>query len=213
MGVQLTAESMCELLASCAFRGSVFWEKSGFLFFGILIWTDLVEVAKTRFNILTSSASRHLGLIVTWLIVTVVTAYAQRYLHIAQESRHGALKIQNGRTETIDGQDFALCQDYLMWLISYVAPTPNIGQHGDVINGNLRVTGHLLGESTGHRWIPLTKSSGAGHWCFLWSVPEQTVEQTIETPVIWDATALIIMSLQWKIWDLDYKEGSILNSM
>ena len=28
-------------------------------------------------------------------------------------------------------------------------------------------------------------------------MPEQTVEQTIETPVIWDAIALIITSLTW----------------
>ena len=26
------------------------------------------------------------------------------------------------------------------------------------------------GEFTGHRWIPLTKASGAELWCFLWSV-------------------------------------------
>ena len=32
-------------------------------------------------------------------------------------------------------------------------------------------------------------------WYFLWSAPEQTAEQTIETPVIWDTTALIMMSL------------------
>ena len=51
------------------------------------------------------------------------------------------------------------------------------------------------GESTGHRWIPLTKASDAELWCFLWSAPEQTVEQIIDTPVIWDAIALIITSL------------------
>ena len=27
-----------------------------------------------------------------------------------------------------------------------------------------------------HRWIPLTKASYAERWCFLWYVPEQTVE-------------------------------------
>ena len=30
------------------------------------------------------------------------------------------------------------------------------------------------------------------------SAPEQTAEQTIETPVIWGAIALIMTSLQWK---------------
>ena len=58
-----------------------------------------------------------------------------------------------------------------------------------------RVTGPLWGEFTGHRWIPLTKASDAELWCFLWSAPEQTVEQTIEAPVIWDAIAPIMMSL------------------
>ena len=40
-------------------------------------------------------------------------------------------------------------------------------------NGNtFRVTGHLCGEFTGHRWIPGTKASGAELCCFLWSAPE-----------------------------------------
>ena len=40
-------------------------------------------------------------------------------------------------------------------------------------NGNIfRVTGHLCGEFTGHRWIPRTKASDAELWCFLWCAPE-----------------------------------------
>ena len=40
-------------------------------------------------------------------------------------------------------------------------------------NGNIfRVTGHLCGEFTGHRWIPRTKASDAELWCFRWSAPE-----------------------------------------
>ena len=46
-----------------------------------------------------------------------------------------------------------------------------------------------------HRWIPHTKASDAELWCFVWSVPEQTVEQTIETLVNWDVIALIMASL------------------
>ena len=39
-------------------------------------------------------------------------------------------------------------------------------------NGNVfRVTDPLCGEFTGHRWIPLTKTSDAELWWFLWSVP------------------------------------------
>ena len=39
------------------------------------------------------------------------------------------------------------------------------------------------------------KASDAELWYFLPSAPDQTVEQTIETPVIWDAIALIMTSL------------------
>ena len=45
--------------------------------------------------------------------------------------------------------------------------------------------------TTGDRWIPLTEASDAELWCFLWSAPEHTVDQTIETPVFWDAIAPI----------------------
>ena len=38
-------------------------------------------------------------------------------------------------------------------------------------NGNFfRVTGHLCGAFTCHRWIPRTKASDAELWCFLWSL-------------------------------------------
>ena len=40
-------------------------------------------------------------------------------------------------------------------------------------NGNIfRVTGHLCGEFTAHRWIPRTTASDAMLWSFLWSTPE-----------------------------------------
>ena len=61
-----------------------------------------------------------------------------------------------------------------------------------------RVTGLLWGESTGQRWVPLTKASDAELWCFLRPAPEhaeQTVKQIIESQVIWDAIALIMMWL------------------
>ena len=42
-------------------------------------------------------------------------------------------------------------------------------------------------------------SQRAELWCFLWSAPKQTVEQTIETLLIWDAIALFMTSLQYHI--------------
>ena len=50
-------------------------------------------------------------------------------------------------------------------------------------------------EIHGDRWIPRTKASDAELWCFLWFPPEPTVGQAMDTPVIWDAIALIITSL------------------
>ena len=40
--------------------------------------------------------------------------------------------------------------------------------------------------------FPLTKACDRELCCFLWSAPEQMVEQTIKIPVIWDAIALIM---------------------
>ena len=64
-------------------------------------------------------------------------------------------------------------------------------------SGNIfRVSGPLWGETTGHRWIPLTKASDAGFdVLFDLRLKKTTVKQTIETPVIWDAIALIMTSL------------------
>ena len=52
----------------------------------------------------------------------------------------------------------------------------------------------VCGESTLHRWIPVAKASDTEIWLFL-SAPEQTIEQTMETPVTWDAIVSIMTSL------------------
>ena len=54
------------------------------------------------------------------------------------------------------------------------------------------ITGPLWWESTGDRWIPLTKVSNAERWCILVCAPEQTSEQRDEMLVIWDPKALIM---------------------
>ena len=46
-------------------------------------------------------------------------------------------------------------------------------------------------------WNSQHKGQWLGAFVFSWSVPKQTVVQTIETPVIWYAIALIMTSLQW----------------
>ena len=58
-------------------------------------------------------------------------------------------------------------------------------------HGNtFRITGHLWGESTGHRWIPLTNDQWCGLWCSLWCQPKRSLEQTVGLPVIWNAMTL-----------------------
>ena len=90
----------------------------------------------------------------------------------------------------------------MMWYIVYCIAVHDIEQYAvphDMMtssNGHIfRVTGPLWGEFTDHRWIPLTEASDAELWRFLWSAPEQTIEQTVETPMIWDIIALILTSL------------------
>ena len=68
------------------------------------------------------------------------------------------------------------------------------------------VTGHLWGESTCDRWLPLTKASDVELWCFLWSAPEQMIDQKLETPMIWDAIVFIMKVM--KIF-FHGKQGSI----
>ena len=61
-------------------------------------------------------------------------------------------------------------------------------------NGIFCVTGTLWGVII-HWWIPLTIASDAKLLCVRWSSPEQTFEQTIQTPVIWDTIVFIMTSL------------------
>ena len=95
--------------------------------------------------------------------------------------------------------------------IQFILCRRNYNQTMDTsLNGNIfRIAGPLCWEFTGHWWISLTKASDAELWCFVWSAPEQMVEQTIETPVIWDAVALIMTSLWYDItqWLLGWWYG------
>ena len=54
------------------------------------------------------------------------------------------------------------------------------------------ITGPLWGGSTGLQWIPFTKSHNkTEHRCYLCCSFEQTVEQTVELFLIWDAPKLM----------------------
>ena len=61
------------------------------------------------------------------------------------------------------------------------------------LNGNIfHVTGPLWAESTGHRWIPLTKANDALMFSLMGAL---TNTWTLQIVVISDAMALIMMSL------------------
>ena len=57
-----------------------------------------------------------------------------------------------------------------------------------------RVTGPFEGISPVTRDFSSERASDAELWCFLWSAPEQTIEQNIETLVNWDTIAPIMTS-------------------
>ena len=58
-----------------------------------------------------------------------------------------------------------------------------------------RVTDPLCGEPPAVDDSPHNGQLGGALMFFFYSAPEQTVEQTIETPVLWYAIALIMASL------------------
>ena len=66
--------------------------------------------------------------------------------------------------------------------------------NGDILRDN----GPLWGESTGHRWIPLTKASDAGLWFFHWSkrLSKQSRRRWFETP----SRLLWCDVFQWSCW-------------
>ena len=85
---------------------------------------------------------------------------------------------------------------YINEAVKHLTTRHHPKSHDVVIDGNIfGVTGPLWGESAGHRWIQFIKASGAGLSCFLWSVPKQTIQQIMETLVIWDAIMSIMTSL------------------
>ena len=78
--------------------------------------------------------------------------------------------------------------------------------HGNIFH----VTGPLWGESTGHRWIPLTKASDAELWCLLWSawkkrLGKQSRRRWFETisPSLWrhyNVSNITTPAWHWHLW-------------
>ena len=80
--------------------------------------------------------------------------------------------------------------------LSAITPRGADFNHDDVIKWKLFLRfWPFARETTGHRWIHLTKASHSELLGVVWSTPEQTVCQTIGTPLIWDAIALMMTPL------------------
>ena len=76
--------------------------------------------------------------------------------------------------------------------VGYMGPSINCMM--TLSNGNIPA---LPTHFDGNLSVP--KSSYAELWSFLWSAPKQTVEQAIETPLIWDTIARIMSSFECEI--------------
>ena len=68
-----------------------------------------------------------------------------------------------------------------------------------------RVIGPLRGDFTGHRWTPLTKTSDAELWWFLWSLPEKTVSK--QSRCLWFETPLRAL---WRHCDATCNEYHVI---
>ena len=88
------------------------------------------------------------------------------------------------------------CDTYIQDLYGFLGSVGMFYHMMTSSDGNIfRVTDRLWGETTGHWWITPTKASNAELWCVLCCVPEQTPDQTVDMPVIWDTMVLIITPL------------------
>ena len=89
--------------------------------------------------------------------------------------------------------EFEVCMFYCIYCIICTAFRENMMTSS---NGNIfRVTGLCAGNSPVTGEFPAQRPSDAEPWCFL---SETTAEQTMETPVVWDAIALIMTSFWWR---------------
>ena len=111
--------------------------------------------------------------------VHMKTVFILRRTLNAQNTTHASLSLVS---YGVPIAEILLWRDWTVCFMREALQTENMMTSS---NGNIfPVTGPVWGESTGQRWIPLTKNSDAELWCFLSFVPEQTVEQTIGTPKI-----------------------------
>ena len=113
------------------------------------------------------------------VLISIVGHITPRQLAIILFVWYKRKKIKSHMTDTVWFAVCFLCRFYPNKLGQNISQVKLRRRHG-----NPAVTDEFPSQ------MPMTQFR-----CFLWSAPEQTVEQTIRTPVIWDAIAFIMTSL------------------
>ena len=125
--------------------------------------------------------------------VFTTNLYLLQWKYISSNQKQNSVVRQDGVVTILFPFQCMVCP----WKFADPRPTrPCLDFYDDVIIWkHFQRCWQLWGESTGHRWVPITKATDAELRWFRWSEPEQTVEWTLEKPLIWDATAPIVTSL------------------
>ena len=89
--------------------------------------------------------------------------------------------ISNDQLQNTNGESKQKC---LRWAVRWIYTPKNDPVYDDVIKWKYfpRYWSFVRGIHRSPVKFPITKANDAELWCFLWSVPEQTVKKTLETP-------------------------------
>ena len=137
----------------------------------IVIFKKCSSLATLEVVIL-KSANTHFGPLAFKYIILVITCDGDIFLEDEQtRNRSKHTKTQRIMNEANNFQVMGLSNLYGTWWRHQM----------ETFSG---LPAFCAGEFTGHRWIPRTKASDTELWYFLWSAPEPTFEQPMETPVI-----------------------------
>ena len=102
------------------------------------------------------------------IYMSIILYESARLVYITNMACEILIKeTRNFIMDQFNGKDMCNILRYIVWNISGQTKYDNMITSW---NGKIfRVTGHLCGEFTGHRWIHRTKASDAELWCFPWS--------------------------------------------
>ena len=175
-------ETFSALLAICAGNSPVPGERGALMFSLICVWINgwvnngeagNLRRYRAHYDVILMSNEN-----MVWYLITCNDISMIADIHDYTTRRSGNMNLYVPKcNKELNKRRFAY-QGSTLWteprhIISMGPPTGGPQCMMTSSNRNIfRVTGHLCGEFTGYRWIPLTKASDAELWCFLWSAPE-----------------------------------------